>query len=323
MVLPAVQVVLRDFDPATDYPAVVALHNEIFGMSFPVDETVLAQRDREWGEAGHFGRWVAVAVPGLIVGYGAHIQMPDPHGGRFVVHVLVDEAWRWQGIGTRLYERVLGQVRRLGARRLQSSVRADRPADMRFFARRGFVERFRESVSVLDVAGCDLSPYADVPAGVAGGGISLRSWAELAPDAAMREAFYRLEWALLHQVRGWEEKEPPPFAVWQERRTPGRGFLPDAYLVALDGDRPVGLTFMVQRSVPGLLHQGLTGVLPAYRRRRIALALKVLNIRYAQAHGYAQIVTTNAVGNGGMLRLNGRLGFVAHPTWAMLACDVG
>lgn len=331
MAQPAIAIILRDFDPATDYPAVVALHNDVFGMAFPVDEGVLTRRDREWAKAGNFGRWVAVAVPtdspsasgyGLIVGHAAYMQSAAPDDDRYFVHVLVQEAWRGQGIGTQLYERLLEQMRSFGAQRLRASARVDRPADLHFFVRRGFVETFRESVSVLDVRTRDLSSYDGVVEAVEGSGIRLRSWAELKPDAAMRQAFYHLEWELLHQVRGWEDKEPPPFATWQHQRSPGRGFLPDAYRVALDGDTPVGVSFLVQRSVPGLLHQGLTGVLPAYRRRRIALALKMLNIRYAQEHGYTQIVTANAVGNAGMLHLNARLGFVAHPAWAMLVCGL-
>jgi GNAT superfamily N-acetyltransferase len=61
------------------------------------------------------------------------------------------------------------------------------------------------------------------------------------------------------------------------------------------------------------LENELTGVTRAYRRRGIALALKLRTIAYAKAHGCPVIRTWNASTNGVILSINDRLGFVRQP----------
>ena len=63
------------------------------------------------------------------------------------------------------------------------------------------------------------------------------------------------------------------------------------------------------------LYHNVTGVLPAYRGRGIAMALKLATIAYAQARGSTEIRTWNEVQNTGMLVINDRLGFVRQPAW--------
>jgi len=55
----------------------------------------------------------------------------------------------------------------------------------------------------------------------------------------------------------------------------------------------------------------LTGVLPEYRRRGIATALKVKTISYAREHGFRRIFTNSD--NPAMKVLNAKLGFVSGP----------
>ena len=59
---------------------------------------------------------------------------------------------------------------------------------------------------------------------------------------------------------------------------------------------------------------GLTGVLRSHRRRGIALALKLLTFKYAQAQGVRYIETGNEENNP-MYDLNVMLGFTPKPQW--------
>jgi GNAT superfamily N-acetyltransferase len=55
-----------------------------------------------------------------------------------------------------------------------------------------------------------------------------------------------------------------------------------------------------------------TGVLSAYRGRKIALALKVLAARYARQHGAREIGTDNDSLNPPILAINQKMGYQPH-----------
>ncbi len=57
----------------------------------------------------------------------------------------------------------------------------------------------------------------------------------------------------------------------------------------------------------------ITGVERAYRGRHIALALKLLGIRYAKARGALTIRTNNDSQNVPMLAVNRKLGYRPEP----------
>src|SRR5262249_28262313 len=62
-----------------------------------------------------------------------------------------------------------------------------------------------------------------------------------------------------------------------------------------------------------------TGVLREYRRRGIAMALKLRAILYAKSAGYSRIKTWNEQGNRPMLSINEALGFIKQPAWIAFA----
>ena len=67
--------------------------------------------------------------------------------------------------------------------------------------------------------------------------------------------------------------------------------LPEGHFVALEGARYVGVCSL-RRETDDTLRIGLTGVLPAYRRRGIGRLLKLRAHAWARAHGFREIHTT-------------------------------
>jgi predicted GNAT superfamily acetyltransferase len=72
----------------------------------------------------------------------------------------------------------------------------------------------------------------------------------------------------------------------------------------------IGFTRLNYSADPRYTHQAMTGVRRAYRRRKIALALKILGIQQARTRGVAEIETGNDSRNAAMLASNHKLGFV-------------
>lgn len=60
-------------------------------------------------------------------------------------------------------------------------------------------------------------------------------------------------------------------------------------------------------------HSRFTGVIPAFRQRGIATALKVQAIRSAKARGVEKLETENRADNLGMLAINRKLGYRCGP----------
>jgi hypothetical protein len=66
------------------------------------------------------------------------------------------------------------------------------------------------------------------------------------------------------------------------------------------------------------MHHSFTGVLRAYRGRRLALALKLLSISAAQRYDVDYLYTNNDSSNAPMLAINRRLGYQESPGIHML-----
>jgi GNAT superfamily N-acetyltransferase len=200
------------------------------------------------------------------------------------------------------------------------SVREDRPHSIRFLAQRGFNEMMREWESRLDVAAFDASPYVEAFDAPARHGVTIRTLAELqAIDPDWGPKCHALETELFRDVPSTNAPTEVPFEVWWDEVRSHPGMLPDAYFVAVHDGQYVGLSTLHRDCTGGYLDTGLTGVIRSYRRKGIALAMKLRAIEYAQAVGAPEIRTWNETGNTGMLSINVRLGFLRQPAWIEFA----
>ena len=97
------------------------------------------------------------------------------------------------------------------------------------------------------------------------------------------------------------------------RRTKGPDRRADRYWVALDGDRPVALSYLRFPPERGTIWTGYTCSHPDYRGRGIARAIKLQSLAQAVELGVPLVVTDNDAENAPMLRINERLGYVRRP----------
>jgi GNAT superfamily N-acetyltransferase len=256
-------------------------------------------------------RYVAVAPDGALVGY-AHTfpttWIAEPGG--FWAAVRVVPAYRRRTIGRQLLARALGEAHAAGGAFALSQVR-EQLADATDFAEQtGFVEMLRSWEMRLDTRTIDVAPLRRHVERVEASGIRLTTLDRLRTvDPDWLPKLHALHLVLNRDV-------PLPDAPNITREWFERFALtcPEAFFVALDGDRYIGESFMhPDDRQPGLLNQRMTGMLREYRGRGVAMALKVLTIEYAQSHGFTRISTWVESTNTGMLAINERLGFTRHP----------
>ncbi len=260
---------------------------------------------------------VAEAPPGQIVGYSNFHHMPgqfDP--ARYRVVACTDPAWQRRGVGSALMEQMLGAVAARGGRALETFARETMPEVVGFLEHRGFTETMRAWENRLEVARFDPAPFARYLDRARQAGVEIATLAEerRRDPGALRRA-HELHDAIEADIPAPIPFTPPPFEQFVLGSVESPRALQDAYFLARIGETYVGEANLQKPAGGTHLYHDTTGVLPSYRGRGIAMALKLATIAYAQAHGYTEIRTWNAVQNTGMLTINERLGFARQPAW--------
>jgi RimJ/RimL family protein N-acetyltransferase len=97
------------------------------------------------------------------------------------------------------------------------------------------------------------------------------------------------------------------------RRTKSPDRRADRTWVALDGDRPVALSYLKFPPVRGTVWTGYTCSHPEYRGRGLARAVKLETLAQAAMLGIPDVRTDNDSENAPMLHINERLGYVRRP----------
>jgi len=300
---------LTEYDEA-DYEAMVRIQKAV-----RPDEYISVEDLRDWDEnqreAGRrSSRWIA-SIDGAVVGYGSLGESPWLNGPIRYAEISVHPDHQHQGIGRSLLERVESLAGERSVEALIGGTEEHRERAIRFIEAAGYAEIDRDWRSTLDLSEFDPEDWSEAVERVTSTGVRIVSAAELSettPDWIDR----------LHELHMEVEADMPIQITIApmprddfETLMLGRKMLPNAYLVAIDGDDLVGLT--QPERVDGeddVIAQEMTGVAARARGRGIAIALKVAAATWAKDAGYRSIRTYNAKSNAPMLAVNRKLGFV-------------
>ncbi|MEZ4870032.1 MAG: GNAT family N-acetyltransferase [Caldilineaceae bacterium] len=258
------------------------------------------------------GKLVAVTATQEIIGAASYAQSApaeDPNRFNIWLHVLPQH--QGEGIGKRLYAQVLAALTPYKPCCLETGVRTDLPRAVRFLAEKGFVEVMRECEMQLDLATFDPVHFAADWQRMKALGIDLCTWHELIADPARNAKLYALH---LHQHTATQAQSTfPAFAEWQGTFWQNPQLHPDAFCVAVAGEKFIGHSHALIGDATELSY-GYTGVLPAYRDQGIARAMKVRVLQWAKAQGYTHVRSWSDSCNAAMLQVNLHLGFTVQPS---------
>jgi GNAT superfamily N-acetyltransferase len=306
---------VREFTPQ-DYANLAHIHNANFPLRLRTADMFI-EGDKSRNPKCRARRWVACQGE-LVVGFGAYDQdISDYHPQRFYIGVFVLPEYQRRGIGAALFEQVLAGLQAFDPRVLRANAYSTQPDGLRFFEKRAFREVWRETPNQLDVTGFDPSPYAGLEQSLLHEGIEIKTLRDLQDDPTCNRRLYDLYWQIFDTLPHEEsEVTHMEFDDWVTAMLDESQVPFEAYFIALHNDEYIGLKELyLDISNKSVLQGGLLGVLPAYRRRGIALALHLRAIAYARLNGYRLIKSSTGAEHSPMQSLFAKLGYVKLYDW--------
>lgn len=278
------------------------------------DDTGESLRNED-GLCAAFERFVA-EVDGEVAGHASWFQLPSRfHPQKFWMDGCVNPRFQRRGVATALLNRILEAIAPKAPILLRTASREDFPGGRPFLLRQGFAEAKRTWESFLDLSSFDFGPYKGLPEAVESQGIRLVQLTALQSEAGWDERLRELYNAIQADVPDIDPAAQVSAEQFTKSYLGSPDFMPEGHFIALEGDGWVGLSTLWRGSRPERVDTGLTGTLSDYRRRSIALALKLRSLAWAREQGVTSVRTTNASTNAGMLAINDRLGFQRRPAW--------
>jgi GNAT superfamily N-acetyltransferase len=227
--------------------------------------------------------------------------------GRYNIHIDVHPEHQRHGIGSTLYKDALDFAQANGLLSLYAYVFENRPGGLDFAKKKGFVITRQAIHARLNVASFNEQAFVTYLSENESSGIQFSTLAHLGENLENRRLLYELNNICSADIPG-----RGPFFSFEEYckwRFESPAYTPNGVIVARDDDKWVGMSAATYHQKGSFVFNEMTGVLPQYRRRGIAIALKLLVTRFARSVGAETIRTFNDSANKSILGVNHRMGY--------------
>jgi RimJ/RimL family protein N-acetyltransferase len=299
---------LRRAATYADYERIAALASTTEPEPLTADALIDERKSMPAGQI--LREMVAEDETGFVVGFSRVVRLPWWGPGRVSLWVVVDPALRGRGTGSLLCAEASAHATELGLTRWETEVMDDDAPALRFAQNRGYAIDRHLFGSSLVVSEFDDAPFAGVVDRVKASGIRFFTMADAGDTPDARRRMYEVNKATSLDIPG-RDRTYSAFEQYSQRMFGTSRYRPELQLIAADGDQWVGLSALTP--VGQALENRMTGVIASHRGRQIALALKLLAIETAKAHGFPRLVTNNDSENGPMLAINRKLGYKPEP----------
>lgn len=313
---------IRPFqETAADYARLVEVLNAMWpDVSTSAEAMIHGDQARD---RNYFYQRVMVDADGQSAATGMAGETPWSYQpGKYRMEIDVHPNWRERGIGTALYDHLMGIInkREPVPTLLESGSRTDSTQGLSFLEKHGFREVMRWPTSQIDPATFDKEPFNNVIERALASGIEIHTLSELQQtDPNWQRKIYDLDWEGTLDEPSPSAPTQMPIAQFIKTYFGSPEFLPGGWFIAVDkaaaGDRYVGMSQLEKNLVDETqLNTGFTCVSRTHRRQGIAMALKVYALEFAREYGARMIRTGNEEHNP-MYQINLKLGFEPQPAW--------
>ncbi|MGB1253261.1 MAG: hypothetical protein ACPG8W_21795, partial [Candidatus Promineifilaceae bacterium] len=240
---------IKPFDKTNDghYEALVALEAAVY-PNYPTSIASLKGRDAQ--RAADRYKYRAIVVDGLqddIVAVGdVHHTVDTYHPQKFVLDMFIDPARDAPPLRETFHTYLTDHAAQFDPIQLSVSCNSSQQHIIDFYEKQGYVMKVREYSSKLELATFDPTPFQKYVDRVSANGIEIFDIQQLKaryPDKWV-QLVYDVVMAVDQDVPWHEPIQRQPYESWVKRFCNQPDRLNQCYLIAMDGDRPVGVTMV-------------------------------------------------------------------------------
>lgn len=293
-----------------DYARFAELISHVEGRTITGD--TLQSWDAHKIEDDIFHRYAA-CLEEEIIGFGDIQKLAVTQLPQFTIWFTIDASYRSRGYGGQFYDFLAQQAVVYGAEEFISECKDNDPHSLRFAQKQEFEIRRHAFNSQLDLNTFNPDKLLPIVDEVKAQGIRFTSLAAEGNTEVAQRKLFELNTATAGDNPSSDGKRRNTFENFKSKVLSADWFRADGQILAVDGERFIGLSAIGFESDGTTAFNAFTGIDQAYRGRKIAQALRILATQYAINKGAQVIVTDNDSKNAPMLAINGKMGYVRQP----------